>query len=328
MSMAMYVKNSEKDTLEEAFQEALKFEKKLLSLKGSSNSEPSKDKGKSKISTSKSGEDKNPSDSMDMESLQRIIKNLSNDLVDLKRGNGEGSSNQKRFFKFPPKKDSNTPPTNKASPSQMEGINMEDISRPFKPGQQRIWLKTLMREMEVRNNKNNPRILTSWLNNKLNGFWDISFGEDEEEVEEVHVSQNVITTRSVGKNIPDNTPDTPNLVSPTTTTPKQPSLSTNTTPNSSKNTSSNPKTIDQTTKSNTSPTPLAKLEYDFLEDLKKTKANISLFELMKIPQIQENFIRMLQGKTSPSFRESNSGTKRVITKVTFLITILHPKVRL
>jgi predicted aspartyl protease len=69
-------------------------------------------------------------------------------------------------------------------------------------------------------------------------------------------------------------------------------------------------------KSNTSPTPLAKLEYDFLEDLKKTKSNISLFELMKIPQIQENFIRTLQCKTSPRFCESNSRTKRVITKVT------------
>jgi hypothetical protein len=34
MSMVMFVKNVEKGTLEEAFQEALKFEKNLLSLKG------------------------------------------------------------------------------------------------------------------------------------------------------------------------------------------------------------------------------------------------------------------------------------------------------
>jgi hypothetical protein len=58
MSMAMYVKNSEKGTLEEAFQEALKFEKNMMSLKGSSNSEPSKDKGKGKIFVSKPSEDK------------------------------------------------------------------------------------------------------------------------------------------------------------------------------------------------------------------------------------------------------------------------------
>ena len=127
MSMAMYVNFFEKDTLEEAFQEALKFEKNILSLKGRSYSEPSKDKGKSKISASKSSEYKNPSDSMNMESLQRIIKNISNELFGLKRGNGEGSSNQKRFFKFSPKKYSNTPTTSKASSSHMEGIDMEDI---------------------------------------------------------------------------------------------------------------------------------------------------------------------------------------------------------
>jgi hypothetical protein len=41
---------------------------------------------------------------MDMESLQRIIKKLSNEIVDMKRNIGEGTSNTKKFFKFPPKK--------------------------------------------------------------------------------------------------------------------------------------------------------------------------------------------------------------------------------
>ena len=62
MSMPMYIKNSVKDTLEEAFQEALKFEKNMMSLKMNSNLEPSKDKGKGKASVSKHSEDKNPSD--------------------------------------------------------------------------------------------------------------------------------------------------------------------------------------------------------------------------------------------------------------------------
>jgi hypothetical protein len=69
MSMAMYIKNSEKDTLEEAFEEALKFEKNMMSLKGSSNSKPSKYKCKGKASIYKPNEDKMPSDSMDMESI-------------------------------------------------------------------------------------------------------------------------------------------------------------------------------------------------------------------------------------------------------------------
>jgi hypothetical protein len=99
----------------------------MLILKGSSSSEPSKDKSKGKVYVSKPSEDKNPYDSMDMESLHRIIKKLCNDLVDLKKGGGEGSSSQKKFFKFLPKKDKKTPPTNKTTPSQIEGINMEDI---------------------------------------------------------------------------------------------------------------------------------------------------------------------------------------------------------
>ena len=115
--MSMYVKKYEKDTVEESFQESLKFDKNQLSLKGIPNSEPSKDKGKNKIPACKYNEDKKTSHSMDMEYLQIIIKNLSNHLVDLKRGNGEGHSNHKMFFKFPLKKDSNNPPTNKASPS-------------------------------------------------------------------------------------------------------------------------------------------------------------------------------------------------------------------
>jgi hypothetical protein len=161
MSMAMYVKNLEKGTLEEAFQEALKFEKNMTSLKGISSLEPSKYKGKGKVSTSKPSEDKKPYDSMDMESLQRIIKKLSNDLVDLKKGGGEGSSSQKKLFRFPSKKDKNMPPTNKTTPSQTEGINMEDIVQALQ-----TWETENMTEVddegeEIRNNKNNLRNLTS-----------------------------------------------------------------------------------------------------------------------------------------------------------------------
>jgi len=64
---------------------------------------------------------------MDMESLHSIIKKLSNDLIDLKKGSGEGSSSQKKIFRFPPKKYKITPPTNKTTPPQTEGINMDYI---------------------------------------------------------------------------------------------------------------------------------------------------------------------------------------------------------
>jgi hypothetical protein len=51
--LAMHVNNTEKCTPEEPFQEALKFEKKLLIFKGNLGSKPSQYKGKSKENSSK-----------------------------------------------------------------------------------------------------------------------------------------------------------------------------------------------------------------------------------------------------------------------------------
>jgi hypothetical protein len=55
-------------------------------------------------------------DGVDMESLQRMIKKLSNEIVDMKRNAGEGTSNQRPyrpFFKIPPPyKAIEPPPTN------------------------------------------------------------------------------------------------------------------------------------------------------------------------------------------------------------------------
>jgi hypothetical protein len=49
-------------------------------------------------------EEKNNYDSMEMDTLQRIVKKLSNELIDLKKSGGEGYSSQKKLFRFPPNK--------------------------------------------------------------------------------------------------------------------------------------------------------------------------------------------------------------------------------
>jgi len=66
---------------------------------------------------------------MDMKSLQKIAKKLSNELIDLKKHNGEDSSNTKNFFRFQSKKYKSTPPVKKMNPSSLKGINMEEISQ-------------------------------------------------------------------------------------------------------------------------------------------------------------------------------------------------------
>jgi hypothetical protein len=59
-----------------------------------------------------------------------------------------------------------------------------------------------------------------------------------------------------------------------------------------------------------------KLEYDFLEYLKKPKANISFFELMKLHQIKENFTKTLRGEDSNGTKNNHArkkkGTKNAI----------------
>jgi hypothetical protein len=91
MSMAMFVKNVEKTTLEENFKESIKVEKNMLSLKGNPRVEPSKDKtnSKNKPPTSKPSKNKKDVDSTYMEMLQQIVKKLSNELIDIKKSNGE-----------------------------------------------------------------------------------------------------------------------------------------------------------------------------------------------------------------------------------------------
>jgi hypothetical protein len=121
----------------------------------------------------------------------------------------------------------------------------------------------------------------------VDSFWDISFGlgEEEEDLEEIHMSQNAVTTRSASKTSSSNPPTSYEVLE--------------TISNNQKETASN--------KHNTPSTPPSILDYDFPEYLKRPKENISLFELMKLPQIQENFIKTLQDNYFRSTHEANVG---------------------
>jgi hypothetical protein len=129
ISMEMFVKTENKYTLEATFQEALKIKKNMLSLKGNPGVESSKNKNKNntKAIVTKYLEETKDIDSMDMKSLQIIVKKLSNELIYLKKHNGEGSSTTMKLFKFQYNKDKSTPPINNMNPYSSKGINMEDI---------------------------------------------------------------------------------------------------------------------------------------------------------------------------------------------------------
>jgi hypothetical protein len=78
------------------------------------------------------------------------------------------------------------------------------------------------------------------------------------------MSQNVVTIRSASNKASSETPTSSERL---------------------KNTPHTQKTLDTPYKIIVPSNVTTKLEYDFLEDLKINNANISLFELMKLPQI-------------------------------------------
>ena len=104
-SIAMFVKAREKRTLAENFIEAIKVEKDIASISSSQGNEDTEKK------------DKDPTD---MASMQRVIKQLTNELIDIKKSKGEGKKPFKPLMKkrtdFVPQ----IPPTS--------GINIKDYA--------------------------------------------------------------------------------------------------------------------------------------------------------------------------------------------------------
>jgi hypothetical protein len=141
------------------------------------------------------------------------------------------------------------------------------------------------------------------------------------------MSQNVVTTRSISKKTSNDDTTTNNPTTPTTssTNPSSPPLNSILDP--LKNTPSDQKMTNQTSKCNTTSTPPVRLEYNFLEDLKNTKANILFFELVKIPQIQEKKFKILQGKSPTNSKEINVRTNKGTAKTNSLTNDTLPKIQ-
>jgi hypothetical protein len=123
--VAMFVKVQEKRTLEKKILEAIKVEKDMASIsshQGNEENKPSSSKkntNKSKgiLRTDTEKKDKEPTD---MASMQRVIKQLTNDIIDLKKNKGKGMEPFKPFMKKSTDFVPQLPPTS--------GINIEDYA--------------------------------------------------------------------------------------------------------------------------------------------------------------------------------------------------------
>jgi hypothetical protein len=123
-NIAIWVKRSRKSTLLESFEEASQIKKDILILKVNLNSEfeiaPSS-KNKIEILT-RPPQAKIQPKTLDLESLQKVVQKLSNQVIDLKRSTEEASSRKGSFkplFRnpFPP---------NRPNPTT-EGLNFESL---------------------------------------------------------------------------------------------------------------------------------------------------------------------------------------------------------
>jgi hypothetical protein len=123
-NIAIWVKRSKKSTFLDAFKEAIKIEKDILSLKDILNSEAettSSSKKKIEILT-RPPQAKTQPETLDLESLQKAFQRLSNQVIDLKRFAKEASP-RKGIFKPPFR---NPFPPNRPN-STTEGLNFKSL---------------------------------------------------------------------------------------------------------------------------------------------------------------------------------------------------------
>lgn len=123
--IAMLVKSREKRTLAENFLEAIIVEKDFASISSHQGNEENKSSSSEKSIKKNKGiprsdSEKTEKEPTDMESMQRFIMHLTNEIINLKKNNGEGKKPFKPFMKnrtdFAPQ----IPPTS--------GINIEDYA--------------------------------------------------------------------------------------------------------------------------------------------------------------------------------------------------------
>jgi hypothetical protein len=123
-NIAIWVKRSKKATLLEAFEEASQIKKDILILKDNiCNEAETTSSSKKKIEIlPRPPQNKTQSDGSDLESLQKVIQKLSNQVIDLRRSVEEASSS-KGPYKPPFRKPF---PTNRSN-SNSKGLNLESL---------------------------------------------------------------------------------------------------------------------------------------------------------------------------------------------------------
>jgi hypothetical protein len=309
LATTMFVKEREKRTLAEIFLEAIKVDKDMASIsshQGNEENKPSssekktkKNKGILRMDTEKDNEP------MDMARMQRVIKQLTNDIIDLKRNKGEG---YKPFNPFMNKRTDFVPQIPPTSSINIEDYAMDNFCHTHHANHSKRtcpefinYFTTMITPLEPpRRKKRNEKEEEEDDQEKkeeeegeeplshLNLIWDEEEfkDDDDDDIMEEECIGNDYNLQSKGAPKMNDTPSTCKTNNKSSSS-KQPSTDKSPEKDKEKKSIKEKETKREVTPSKT---PISldltqkilgnlKLDYDVVEDLKKMKENIIVFEL-------------------------------------------------
>jgi len=244
------VDRENKTNLVENLTEAIAVEKRVIALEKRSAIEERKSK---KVTFKEDPKKKQTKDPFDLEGLQKVLKTMSNEMIDIKKQVAETSSKKPyRAFKRGPSMD--VKPPNAISNVESEEEEEEESTTEGQTDDEEVV--------------------------ELQGMWDFIFPQEEDQ------EAFPVSTRSK------------NQLDPPQTTPKQKGASPTvkekfaTKKTTAKATQSSPVQSDQTPPSRTLIVS-DEMDYNIIDDMKKTRANITLYELSKLKHQQKIMMKEL-----------------------------------
>jgi len=253
-NIAIFVDMATKPTLAENMKEALSVEKHIISLEKKAALEDRKSKN---VSFKDDSKKKTPKDPYDMEDLQKVLKTMSNEMVEIKKQVAETSTKRPfRNFKKPEPKPPNAISNADSDPEEDE--EDETVLSSEEPEQE----ETV----------------------ECHGMWDLILPNSNTENEQEAFP---VTTRSKGTLEPLQATSKKRNAGSTTTKEKVPVKKATTIPSQNQPSSSNLPSTSKTLVVSDS------MDYNIIEDMKKTKANITMFELSKLKHQQKLLLKEL-----------------------------------
>ena len=253
-NITIFVDRAAKLTLAKNMKEALAIEKCIIALEKKAALEDRKSK---KVSFKDDSKKKTPKDPYDMEGLQKFLKTMSNEMVEIKKQVAETSTKRPfRNFKKPESKPPNTISNVDSDPKEEE----ED--------------ETVLPSKEP---KEEETI-------ECHGMWDFILPNSDTENEQEAFP---VTTRSKGTPEPVQATSKKRNAGSTTTKEKISTKKAAPIPSQNQPSSSNLPSTSNTL------VVIDSMDYSIIEDMKKVKANITMFELRELKHQQKLLLKEL-----------------------------------